>query len=111
MASRGEVWLIDLSPTRGHEPRGRRPALVISTDVYNHGPANLLVIAPLTSTDRRIPLHIGIDPPEGGVRERSFIMCDAVRSVWTERLVQRWGTVGPRTLARVGDGLKILLDL
>ena len=111
MASRGEVWLVDLNPTRGHEQAGRRPALVVSSDVFNHGPAGLVVLIPLTTRDRRIPLHIRVDPPEGGVRKPSFVKCEDVRSVSTIRLVQRWGEVSPQTLAGVADRLRILLEL
>ena len=111
MASRGEVWLVDLNPTRGHEQAGRRPALVVSSDVFNHGPAGLVVLIPMTTRDRRIPLHIRIDPPEGGVRKPSFAKCEDVRWVSTTRLVQRWGKVSSQTLARVGDRLRILLEL
>ena len=28
--SRGEIWLVDLNPARGHEQAGKRPALVVS---------------------------------------------------------------------------------
>lgn len=111
MASRGEVWLVDLNPTRGHEQGGRRPALVVSSDIFNHGPAGLVVLIPMTTRDRRIPLHIRIDPPEGGVRKPSFVKCEDVRSVSTTRLVERWGQVSSQTLVRVGDRLRILLEL
>jgi mRNA interferase MazF len=111
MANRGEVWLLDLSPTRGHEQAGKRPALIVSTDAYNHGPAQLAVVIPLTTKDRHIPLWVPIDPPDGGVQERCFAMCDAIRSVSTDRLERQWGTVQRRTLAAVEDRLRILLDL
>ncbi len=38
---RGEVWLADLNPTRGHEQAGRRPVLVVSEDLFNRGPAGV----------------------------------------------------------------------
>lgn len=111
MASRGEVWLLDLDPVRGHEQGRKRPALVLSTDAYNRGPATLLVVAPITKTDRGVPLHIRVDPPEGGLTDTSYVMCDAVRSVSKERLIRRWGEVDSRTMNLVGDGLRILLEL
>jgi mRNA interferase MazF len=111
VASRGEIWLVDLNPTRGHEQAGKRPTLVVSTDSYNHGPAGLVVVVPLTTTDRGVPLWVPIDPPDGGVRERSFAMCDAVRSVSTGRLERRWGTVDRKTLGAVEDRVRILLEL
>ena len=48
--ARGEVWLADLNPVRGHEQAGRRPVLVVSEDLFNQGPAGLAVVLPLTST-------------------------------------------------------------
>lgn len=111
MASRGEVWLVDLNPTRGHEQAGTRPALVVSADQFNHGPAGLVIVVPMTTTERRIPLHVLVDPPEGGLNRRSFIKCEDVRSVSEQRLVRRLGVVSPDTLARVADRLRIVLDL
>ena len=108
---RGEVWLVDLNPTRGHEQAGVRPALVISTDIFNHGPAGMLVLLPLTTTARGIPLHVAVEPPEGGVRQTSFIKCEDIRSVTKELLGDRWGAVTPGTMAAVSDRLRILLEL
>jgi mRNA interferase MazF len=109
--SRGEVWLVDLSPTRGHEQAGVRPGLVISVDLFNHGPAGLVVLLPLTSVAKGIPFHVEVAPPECGVKVRSFIKCEDVRSVAKERLSQRWGKVSAKTLAAVEDRLRILLGL
>jgi mRNA interferase MazF len=110
--ARGEIWLADLNPTRGHEQAGRRPVLVVSTDVFNQGPAGLVFVLPLTRTDRHIPLHIAVDPPEGGLTARSYILCDAIRSIAKERLSENpWGQLRPQTMQKVEDTLRILLDL
>ena len=110
--SRGEIWTADLDPTRGHEQAGQRPILIVSTNRFNHGPADLVLIAPLTRTTRHIPFRVQVDPPEGGLRDRSYILCDSVRSVAKERLGQRpWGMLSPATLAQVEDYLRILLEL
>lgn len=110
--TRGEIWLADLSPIRGHEQAGTRPVLIISTDLFNQGPAGLVFALPLTRTDRRIPAHIPIDPPEGGVASRSLILCDALRSISKDRLRGRpWGVVSTPTLRRVEETLRFLLEL
>jgi mRNA interferase MazF len=109
--ARGEIWLADLNPTRGHEQAGRRPVLVVSEDLFNQGPAGLVIVLPVTSTIRPIPSHVPVAPPEGGVRQRSAVLCEAVRSVSTERLVARWGAVSARTMTDVEDRLRILLRL
>ncbi|MDK2888931.1 MAG: mRNA interferase MazF [Thermoanaerobacter sp.] len=108
---RGEVWLVDLNPVRGHEQAGRRPALVISVDMFNSGPAELVVVLPITTKDKGIPLHVRIDPPEGGVKETSFVKCEDIRSVSTERLTVRLGRVSRDVMALVEDRVRVLLGL
>ena len=108
---RGEVWLVNLDPTRGREQAGKRPALVISTNGFNKSPADLVVVVPVTSKDKSIPWHVPIQPPEGGTKTKSFIMCEAVRSVSKDRMVERWGTVSTAILNEVEDRLRILFDL
>src|SRR5690348_656161 len=65
--SRGQVWMADLDPTKGHEQAGKRPVLVVSADVMNLGPAGLVVVLPITSKGKGIPTHVPVDPPEGGL--------------------------------------------
>lgn len=108
---RGEVWWADLDPAPGHEQGGRRPALILSASTFNAGPAGIVVICPLTRTDRRVRFHVAVEPPEGGVRSRSYAQCDQPRAISVERVGDRLGSVTPRTLALVETRLRILLDL
>lgn len=107
--SQAEIWDAELDPTRGREQRGRRPVIVVSTDRFNHGPAGLAVVVPLTRTDRGITLHVPVQPPEGGLRAASFAMVEQVRSVSTDRLVRRRGRVEVATLRAVQARLRLLL--
>src|SRR5262245_55126303 len=108
---RGEVWLADLDPTFGHEQGGRRPVLVVSVDPFNSGLSGLVVVLPITSRRRPLPLHVRVDPPEGGLRVPSAILCDAIRSIDQRRLIGCWGTVTGATMAAVEDRLRRLLGL
>ncbi|MBI4202040.1 MAG: type II toxin-antitoxin system PemK/MazF family toxin [Chloroflexi bacterium] len=105
------MWLVDLNPVCGHEQAGMRRALVVSTDLFNHGPTGLVMVVPLTTRQRGTPLHVGIAPPEGGIRETSYAKCEDVRSISTERLIQRWGMVHTATMTEVEDRLCALLKL
>jgi mRNA interferase MazF len=109
--SRGEVWYANLEPVAGHEQGRSRPCVVISDDLYNHGPAGLVAIVPITRTYRSIPLHVALDPPEGGVSSRSFIMCDQLRTISLARLGDRWGEVSTATLRQIEDRLHTFLSL
>jgi mRNA interferase MazF len=112
LPNRGEIWLADFNPTHGHEQAGACPVLIISTNTFNHGPAELVFVLPLTRTDRHIPIHVPIDPPEGGVSARSYIVCDALRSIAKDCLgPHAWGSVSAATLRKVEDNLRILMEL
>lgn len=108
---RREVWLANLNPTLGREQSGLRPVLVMSSDYFNQGFAQLLYSIPITSRDKHIRSHIAVCPPEGGLTLPSFIMCEAMRSISKERLVKQMGVVSSETMLKVEDTLKILLDM
>jgi mRNA interferase MazF len=109
--ARGEVWYARLDPIVGHEQGGERPCLVVSDDRFNHSRAHLVIVLPITSTERGIASHVRIDPPEGGLKAVSFIKCEDVRSISKQRLQSRWGRVSAKTLATVEDRLRILMNL
>jgi mRNA interferase MazF len=109
--ARSEVWLADLNPIRGREQAGMRPCLVVSVNLFNQSPAELVIVVPLTTKEKNIRTHVPLLPPEGGVREQSFIKCEDVRSISTERLTSRWGVVAPATMNQIEDCLRILMGL
>jgi mRNA interferase MazF len=103
--------MIDLDPIRGHERAGKRPSLIISDDVFNSGPAGLVIVLPLTTKPKGVRSHVPVQPPEGGLRKPSFIKCEDVRSVAIERLGKRLGIVSSTTMEAVALRLRILMDL
>jgi len=109
--SRGDVWLVDLHPTRGHEIHGTRPCVIVSVDDFNHGTGELVVALPATTADMGIPFHVRIEPPEGGVAKLTFIKTEQPRCISTNRLAKHLGHVRPETLQQIDARLRILLDL
>jgi mRNA interferase MazF len=86
--------------------------LIVSADPINQGPADLVVAVPFTTGRRGIPTHVEVRPPNGGLREVSFAMCEQVRSLPTERLGTRpFGSVPTAALRAVEDSLRLLLQL
>jgi mRNA interferase MazF len=108
---RGEVWDVILDPVVGREQAAARPALVISVDLFNEGPADLVVVIPITRTARRIRWHVPVSPPEGGLVVDSYIQCENLRSVSRQRLRRRRGCVAEDTILQVEDRLHILMGL
>ena len=109
---RGEVWLADLGPTRGREQSGERPVLIVSADPVNQGAAGLVVAGAITPPRRGIPTHVEVRPPDGGLHEIGFAMCEQVRSLAVERLGSRpFGSVPASVLDSVANRLRLLLVL
>lgn len=108
-ARQGEVWFCQLEPTRGREQAGRRPVVVISVDQLSAGPSNLAIVVPLTTTPQDNPIRPHIDPPEGGLRDRSWGLPDMVRSLDRSRLLERWGTLRPETVDQLASRVRLLV--
>lgn len=111
MPALGEIWLADLDPVRGHEQGARRPVLVVSIDAFNRLPLGLAIVVPLTSKLKGFPFHVELKPPEAGTKVPSWVKCEDVRSISTERLIKRWGIVSPATLSKVQGHLRKLLGV
>jgi len=45
---RGEIWLVSLDPASGHEQKGRRPVLIVSTEPFNRI-TKVPVVLPITN--------------------------------------------------------------
>jgi mRNA interferase MazF len=73
----GDIIGITFDPQSGHEQKGRRPAFVVSRDLFNHS-TGLAIVCPITNTDRRFPFHVPI-PKESTLT--GFIMVEQVKSV------------------------------
>lgn len=110
---RGEIWLVDFSPSIGSEIQDQHPALVVSVDELNKSPWGLIVVCPITTFRKNKPfrLHILISLPEGGIRQTSIIRCDQVKSLSIQRFSERWGTVNADILKNVDFVLKKVLGL
>jgi mRNA interferase MazF len=109
--ARGEIWESDLNPSRGHEQSGTRPVLIVSVDPFNQGPIGLVIVVPISTKDKKVRSQVPVEQGEGGLKTRSFIKCEAIRSISTERLRSRSGTASPDTMSAVEDRLRILLNL
>jgi mRNA interferase MazF len=107
---RGDVWLVALDPTVGHEVRKTRPALIVTSNLYNRHNWVLLIV-PLSSDDRAEYDQVLVRPPEGGLTSSSVTLPDQMRAVDRRRLVKRLGRLDAETMRLLDRSLKIVLDL
>ncbi|MCI2106915.1 MAG: type II toxin-antitoxin system PemK/MazF family toxin [Intestinimonas sp.] len=71
----GDIVYLDFDPQSGHEQKGRRPALVVSNDLFNRV-SSLTMVCPITHTDRGHPFHVRLDDR---TKTDGVIMCDQAR--------------------------------
>lgn len=95
---KGELIAFTFDPHSGHEQRGRRPALVVSNDLFNRH-TGLCIACPITSTRRDYPFHVAI--PDGEA-VAGFIMVEQVKSIdYRSRKAKRIGRAPAETLEEV----------
>ena len=102
---RGEVYLVDLDPTRGSEIQKTRPCLVISPDEL-HAHLRTAIVAPMTTGMHAYPFRI---PCRFGGKN-GHVVLDQLRTVDQERLVRRLGQLSPATITKVLTGLKDMFE-
>lgn len=71
----GDIVYLDFDHQSGHEQKGRRPALVISNNLFNRV-SSLTMVCPITHTDRGHPFHLRLDKR---TRTDGVILCDQAR--------------------------------
>lgn len=110
-AHRGDVWLVDFGEPTGREQSGRRPALIVSSDMLNGGPAGVVIAIPLTTARRGLPSHVEIEPGSSGLQEISYAKCEDVKSISEQRLIARLGVAGEDAMYQIARVLRFLLEL
>lgn len=103
---RGQLVWLDFNPTRGHEQKHHRPALVLSPKKYNHK-SGLVLVCPITSHVKGYPFEV----PITHTKINGAILTDQVRSVdWKARKAKRIGTCDADVLKEVIGKLHLLLS-
>jgi mRNA interferase MazF len=108
---RGAVVWVDLSPTRGREQHGQRPALVVASRGYLDSVPDLVIVVPVTSVDRGWPHHVAVTGDRTGLAKASFAMTEQSRTISRERIVRRAGVVDADTLMAVDEWLRDFVGL
>ena len=103
--NRGDIVWLDFDPVRGHEQRGRRPALIISSEKYN-SKSGLALACPITSHIKGYPFEVEfkIKTTQG------VILADQIRGIdWKERHAKKIGIVSEAVITEVQDYVKKLV--
>ena len=96
--NRGDIVYLDFNPTKGHEQRGYRPALIISPAAYSEK-SSLALFCPITSQQKGYPFEVLL--PED-LQTHGVILVDQIRSLdWRVRQIKFVETVSLEVIAEV----------
>jgi mRNA interferase MazF len=99
---KGDFVALTFDPHSGHEQHGRRPALVVSNDLFNKH-TRLCIACPVTNSRRDYPFHVAI--PDG-CKVTGGVMVEQVKSIdFRARNVAR---IGPAPDAVLEEVLSLL---
>lgn len=108
---RGDIVIVDLDPTRGHEIRKIRPCVVVQNDVGNRN-SHTTVVAPATTTHRGYPFEVQVSADDSDFEDDSSIRLDQLRAVdIPERIQFVAGQLPASVMREVDSALKLELDL
>lgn len=88
---KGEIWIVDLPTTRGHEQMGTRPVIV-----WRELEANMVFIVPCTTSKSasQFPHIIRIKPsPQNNLDGNTFGLAFQFRAIDQKRLHTKIGTL------------------
>lgn len=78
---RGEIWLVALDPTAGHEQKGGRPVLIVSPEAFNRV-TKAPVVLPITSGGQFARAAGFAVPLSGaGTTTTGVVRCDQPRAL------------------------------
>ncbi len=72
-----DIVFLDFTPTKGHEQKGRRPAIVISNDTFNKN-TKMVILCPITSNNSYFPTHYLLKDFK---KIKGSVLCEHIRSI------------------------------
>ncbi len=73
----GDIVFLDFNPTKGHEQTGIRPAVVVSTNIFNQN-TKMAIVCPITSNNKEFPTHYKL---ENSQNVHGSVLCEHIRSI------------------------------
>ncbi|MFV0253026.1 MAG: type II toxin-antitoxin system PemK/MazF family toxin [Beutenbergiaceae bacterium] len=106
---RGMVVWAEPDPVRGREQAGRRPALVVASDLYLEQADTLAIIVPCTTGDRGWPNHVRLTGKNLNLPGETYAMTEQPRTVTRERLFHVAGMIDVEVMREVDGWLRDFL--
>lgn len=108
---RGMVVWAELDPVRGREQSGRRPVLVIASDLYLEQADTLAIVVPCTSRDRGWPNHVLLTGQSLLLPSETYAMTEQPRTITRERLFDIAGLIDVEVMREIDQWLRDFIAL
>ncbi|MFH0824824.1 MAG: type II toxin-antitoxin system PemK/MazF family toxin [Pseudomonadota bacterium] len=105
---RGEIRWADLNPARGKEQAGLRPVVILSCDVFNERSGTVIAVA-VTSQPQRAGFPLTLELDTNDLPKRSWVKISQIRTLSTERIDRKIGSVSPTELDQIIEGLNEII--
>ena len=105
-----EIWLANLNPAKGTEPGKVRPVVIVQTDLLNESHPSL-IICPITTNVLPESELLRVHLNKGQLEVFSDILVDQIRAIDEKRLISKLGELTRIQADRLGENIKIVLDL
>jgi len=106
----GEIWYVNLNPTKGSEQAGFRPVVIISGNLLN-AYLNVVICCPLTTKVKNYKGNVVLQPSKlNNLNEVSEILTFHIRSISKERLTKKIGYISKEEFQQLRIGLDDILN-
>lgn len=109
----GEIWWAEFGPAHGSTPALRRPALIIQADAFNRSTIGTVLVAAITSNLERgnDPGNVTLPRAASGLPKASVVNVSQLATLDRSALTSRVGRLSRHHVARVAEGLRMVLAL
>jgi mRNA interferase MazF len=109
---RGDIWLVDLNPTKGGEQKGIRPCIIISNDLTNKYAPTVCAI-PLTGNldGKKFPINLVLKKEDTGLNVDSLALCGQIRTIAKDRLSRKLSSINPNCFNFIENALLLYLGI
>ena len=114
MIKRGEIYFVDLDPTRGREQAGRRPVLVLSSNRINRLPLVVTVVVGTKGENitNEFPTNVRVSPFDSGLPIETVFLGFQIRAIDQKRFPhQPAGKVSNIILEEIEEAVRFCLEL
>jgi len=109
---RGDIFLVNLNPTKGSEQGNIRPVVVLQND-FGNKTSPTTIICPITSKifSKEFPTNVELSKKESKLNRNSTILLNQIRTIDKSRIIKRISTLNKEIMKKVDIAIKISLDL